>query len=483
MRSDGRGGSRTKVAFIVVLIAAWLAVPWRAYGAPPLLLEEVLDTLPRTHPTLEVAQRQLDAARGEALAARGGFDPALSVTGKWQPLGYYSNGQLDAVVVQPIPVWGISAYTGYRLGWGSYPIYSRDLKTLSQGEVRTGLTVPLWRNSRIDERRGRVAQTRIRERQAGQELDARELEIQAAAAEAYWTWVAKGQSLDVVRDLLADAEARQDAIAEQVAAGAVEPIQLVDNRRLVLERAARVVAIEREFQEAALRLSLFFRDAELRPIVPGEERVPERFPDPQLVDLPSLQQAVEDALRRRPDVAALMSEVRAAEVGVRLARNERAPNIDLDTFVAKDFGEGPVLYEPLEWGIGATFEMPLLLREARGKLQAAQADVAATRAEVRGLRDRVAAEVRLQYVALRAALKTAKLAIEQFEAADRLVGAERTRLTLGASDLVVVNLRELAAADAQLEAISALADYQQAKVDYLITTGRSPIGYVSDAGL
>ena len=45
---------------------------------------------------------------------------------------------------------------------------------------------------------------------------------------------------------------------------------------------------------------------------------------------------------------------------------------------------------------------------------------------------------------------------------------------LGVSDLVIVNLREIQAADAANLEIDALADYQKARADFMVSTGRSP---------
>lgn len=472
-------------------VLAWLAgttmalsffatVPTEA--AEPLRLRDVLLAVDQTHPQGEAAQRRIERAEGGRLAAEGGFDPVLSIRARWKPVGYYENGQLDTVINQPIPLWGLSVYGGHRLGWGSYPLYRRELQTLSAGELRAGVKAPLWRNAWIDARRAGIEQARTRARLAHRERDVTDLQLARDAAEAYWTWVAAGQRLSVVRALLTVAEQRQAGLVEQVEAGSLEPIKIVDNRRLVLERAAKVVDNERMFQEASLKLSLFLRGADGTPIAPGEERVPEGFPQPEMGGLPPLEEAIARALRQRPDVAALTEQAQVTEISVRLAKNQRAPSVDLETFVAKDLGEGPADLEPVEWGVGAMFEMPLLLRQARGELQAARAEAAEIRAKMRGLQDKIAVEVRSEYVALRAAAKMAGLALEQAEAAETLAEAERIRVSLGSSDLVVVNLRELAAADAHVEAITALAKYQQARTDYLIATGRSLLDDARSSG-
>ncbi len=463
-------------ALAFVLVMAPRVGQAQSASSAPLTLDEVLDAVEQEHPGLEVAERKVEQADGKAFAARGGFDPLLTIRGKWAPVGYYDNGQVDALVRQATPAWGVAVYAGYRIGLGNYPVYKGDLQTLSGGEVRAGIEVPVWRGGPIDSRRAKIQQTKIQRRGAEYDRDATQLELERQAARAYWSWVAAGLRLQVARELLTIAERRDDALKEQVDAGALERIKLVDNRRLVLDRKAKRIAAERKFQEKALDLSLFLRDGTQTPVQAGEDRVPDRFPIPVTPDMGPLEGEIDRALRERPDVAALEQERDAAQVDVRLARNQRAPDVKLQTFVARDLGNGPQELGPTEWGVGVVVEAPLPLRKARGDLRAARAAVAGVEAKRRGLRDKVGAEIRKSQVALLAARQGIDLATEQVAAADELAQAEREKLREGASDLVVLNLRELAAADAANQVIDANADFQRARADFLTATGRSPAG-------
>ena len=224
-----------------------------------------------THPRVEVAKHDVDRADGNAMAARGGFDPSLVVQSKWTPVGFYNNGQVDTLVRQATPAWGLGLYAGYRLGWGTYPVYRGHLQTLSGGELRAGIDIPVWRDGPIDARRARIKQTKIRSGGARGARDATQLQVERDAAKAYWSWVAAGQRLRVARDLLATAERRDAGLNEQAAAGAIERIKLVDNRRLVLDRMGKVVSAEREFQQASVALSLYLRDGRQTPIRVDED--------------------------------------------------------------------------------------------------------------------------------------------------------------------------------------------------------------------
>lgn len=460
--------------WLALLLAPLLLLARPAAAESPLTLAEVLGSLERTHPDLEVAARGVDKAAGAAFAARGGFDPTLALRAKWAPVGYYPNGQVDAIVTQATPLWGTSLFAGYRLGWGSFPVYKGELATLSGGELRAGVELPIWRGGPIDARRAKIQAARLREGGARRGRDAVQLELEREASYAFWDWVAAGQQLQVARALLEIAERRDAGLQELARAGAIEPIKLVDNRRLVLDRRAKVIGAAREFEQRAIKLSLYLRDDERRPVRVGEGRVPPGFPAPRGLDQGELEAEIERALQRRPDLEALTAERDAAAVSVRLARNQRAPDIKLQSYVARDLGDGPDELRPTEWGAGVYVAMPLPLREARGELRVAQAELAAVEAKRRGLRDKIGAEIRAAHVAVEAAARRVALAREQIAAAEQLAEAERTRLAAGASDLVIVNLREQAAADAARELIDAHADLERARADFLVATGRSP---------
>ncbi|MEM7158476.1 MAG: TolC family protein [Myxococcota bacterium] len=464
----------SRCRLFVLVAALTVGAPTAASATEPLSLDDVLQSVGQTHPAVEAADRGVDRARGKELAAKGGFDPELKITGKYAPVGYYRNGQIDVLARQATPAWGLGVFAGYRLGLGTYPTYRSGQQTLSGGEMRAGIDIPIWRDGPIDARRAKIQKTKILRGGAERARDATQLANERKAASTYWAWVAAGQRLRVARDLLAIAERRDAGLNEQAAAGAIERIKLVDNRRLVLDRMGKVVSAERDFEQASLALSLFLRDADANTVRVGEDRVPSAFPEPLRLDLAGDQAEVDAALQRRPDLAALDASRDAARVDVRLAKNQRAPSVNIQSYVAKDIGEGIEELQPVEWGAGLVFAMPLPLRQARGDFRAAKAGLASVDAQRRGLRDRIGAEVRSALVSLRASEQSITLARQQIDAADRLADAERTRFNEGASDLVTVNLRELAAADAANQEIDALAAYHRALADFLAASGRSP---------
>ncbi|HEX8435451.1 TolC family protein, partial [Archangium sp.] len=411
----------------------------------------------------------------ELLSAQGGFDTVLKARGVYVPFSYYPHERLDAVIEQPTPLGGTRLFAGYRLGQGKFPLYYGEYETLSGGEVRAGLEVPLWRNRSLDKRRADLAKARLRLDIAGFTLAGEQLELQREAAYHYWDWVAAGRQLTIATAQHALAVTRHDQLARRAAQGDIPQIEHTENERVLLEREADLIAARRKLEQTALKLSLFLRDDEGRPLRVSASRLPADLPRPDAALSPELDAWLEKALRQRPELRELALQREVVQLDAELARNQTAPAVDLGVSVARDLGAGPASLRPTELQASLTLDIPLQARAARGQARAAEAKRAAVEAKARLARDKVVTEVRDTLSALQAAYERVNLAKGAADVARRLAQAELARFEHGATSLLFVNLREQAAADAELKEVKALVDYHRAVVDLLAATAaRAP---------
>jgi outer membrane protein TolC len=442
-----------------------------ARAAPsPLTLEEVLGSVREQHPQMEAARQGVATAEAELLSAQGGFDTVVKAKGLYVPFSYYPHERLDAVIEQPTPLWGTRFFAGYRLGQGSFPTYYGQYETLSDGEVRAGFEIPLWRNGTIDKRRADIAKARLRQEIAGISLTGERLELQREAAYHYWDWVAAGQQLEIAQAQLALAVTRHDQLARRAAAGDIPRIEHTENERVLLERQADLIAAQRKLEQSALKLSIYLRNADGDPFVVPPARLPEGLPVPNAVVVDEMEAQLEQALRQRPELRELALQRELFRVDTELARNQAAPAVDIGLAVARDLGTGPKNLQPTELQASLTIDIPIQARGARGQQRAAEAKQAAVEAKARLVRDKIATEVRDTLSALRAAYERVGLARNAADVARRLAQGELTRFEQGATSLLLVNLREQSAADAELKEVKALVDYHRAVIDLLATT-------------
>ncbi|WP_240959960.1 TolC family protein [Novosphingobium olei] len=434
-----------------LLMALALLVAGPALAAPTLTLGEVLASSARHQPQILEAiarERQADA---KLLGAQGAFDLVFEADAQSRVLGYYDGTYADVRATRPLQNNGGNVYAGYRLSAGDFPVYDGKSVTLGLGEVRAGAVFSLLRDRLIDERRGKrtLAQSDIEIAAFEREVVA--IGVQRRAIDAYQQWVGAGLRLKLYRELADLARNRQASIERQVQLGARPSILAVENRQNIVRRQALVVRSEQELQLYANALSMFLRDDLGQRVAPTADRLPDTMPDgvrPRLGD-------VDLHLSERPDLKALVARIAQIETRAALAENDLRPRLDIKAEASKDFGAGSSTRRPAEALVGLKFSMPLEQRAARGRIAEVEAERDALSHRQRLLEDQIGVDIANLQTQVRGAAQLVRLAGDEAELARRMAEAERRRFDLGASDFLLVNLREESAADAALRTLDA----------------------------
>lgn len=459
---------QTLFAFVLL----WPLGAARADG--PLHLSEVLESLDRTHPKVFSARAKVDEAEGKTLSARGAFEPAIEGEAFANPTGYYEHNLASLGIEQRVPRTGVTLKGKYRLSQGELAPYYGERRTRSGGEFSARVIVPLVRNFLTDPERTAIlkAESETSLARAGRDLVL--LALVRDASVAYFEWAARGQLLEVARELVEIAERREETIEEQADRGAIARIDKTDARRVVLARQDRLLKARAAFVKAQQTLSLYYRSSSLEPIVASSSRVPERMPALEPIRQGAKMRLVEAALARRPELTALEQERKLARADLQLAQNDRLPRLDLGVYAARDLGAGDPSLGQTDLGIGVALKIPVLQRKGRGKAAAARARLAALDARARALRDRISAEIQQAMATSALRAEQAELARQRWSAARLLARAERERLSQGFSDILRVNLREKDVAAAASDAIEAELEKNKTLAELYFVAGRKP---------
>ena len=462
-----------------------------------LRLAEVVASVERHYPLIEAAQQDQQAAQAELLSARGGFDPSLVARAEGSPLGYYQNGRFDLRFEQPTPLWGTNFFAGYRASVGKFADYDGKLETNQYGELRAGMSLPLWRNGSIDRRRAAIKRAELGVSVSQTGVVAQRIDAIRLASLRYFEWVATGQRLALAKQLLELAQGRDQALAIRVERGDLPQIDRVDNQRALLQRQGLLVSAQRSLQQATIELSIYLRDAQGEPLLCDTSRLPARLPAPSgpslsatgamavevagSYDLQALRRDVELALRARPELQRLQLQRQQLQVERDLAKNQMAPAIDVQAAVSQDFGPGSETREKTTVDAGVVIDIPLRNRVNRGRVSVAESGMQRISAQQRLQRDRIFAELADVRSALLAASARAQLAESEVQVARDVEAAEKTRYELGDSTLLLVNLREQATAEAALRQIDALLDYHRATATYRAVLAQDSGGTLGEA--
>lgn len=439
-----------------------------------LQLEDVLTAVEHHFPLILAAEQEIDIAEARTLGARGAFDTRLSANGRSDALGYYENDRVDLELEQPTRLWGSTFSGGYRVGRGNFATYDEEEETNGNGEFRVGLKVPLLQGRAIDKRRVAEWRARLERERAEPLILVKRLATIRKAADAYWIWVARAQSREIARYLLSLAEDRLSQIDRAVEEGQLAPIARSDNQRLIVSRRSKLLSAQRSLEKAAIKLSLYWRDANGWPLVPGDALVPTSFPparDPVGIFVDGDEEL---ALAQRPRLRALELEIASLRLDRSLAKNDRLPSLDFGVKASQDVGtasDNPDVDGDFELKALVTLEVPLQRRSAIGKQREVEAKIAKFERQLQFERELTITAVQDSVSALTQSWAGLEQARENVRLAEILAEAERAQLREGASDLFRVQLREQQAAMAAASEVEVLEEHFRALARYRVVLG------------
>lgn len=440
-------------------------------------LDEVLDSVRRSYPLLIAASQERGIAAGEQRSSRGVYDLHVQAENMTGALGFYQTNRA-ALKAEQYTLPGGKVWGGYRIGRGSFEPWYLERQTNDGGEFKVGFEQSLLQGLTIDKRRAAMRKADLGVVAAEPSIDKQRIYFLEYAAIDYWKWVATGHWYLINRDLLELAQTRVEGIESRIARGILPEIERVDNRRLIVSRQAKLIEADRKFQQAAVELSLYLRDQFGSPVLPSAARLPP-FPEPGEPLEDHYEADVEVALMYRPEPRYLRVQREKLLVELNYSRNLTLPQLNAVVDAAKDVG-GPTSPKndkgPFQMEAGVLFAVPMQRRTATGQIRSTEAALTQVRAQEQFAVERVQADVRFALAGLKTAYEEYLRAQEGAELAAQMGAAERTKFDLGNSNILFVNLREQATADARILVVDSLAEYFIAAAEY-----RAALGL--DAGL
>lgn len=438
--------------------------------AETITLEAVLKSVTGQYPPYLIALIERDIAAGRLRQASGAFDLNFRASGSFNPTGYYDGSSGDFVFDQPLPFWGGNVFAGYKISSGSLADYDKS-RTLLDGELRAGIRLNLLRDSTIDARRANLWKARLDQDIADPFIQRQHLDIVRTAMRSYYNWIAMGLRLGVTENLVRIAKDRESAISELAKKGQVAPIVKVDNERLVISRQLTAVQARRRFEAASIELSLFYRDANDDPIIITRHHLPSRFPKSTTPMESKVGPATMAAFTLRPEILRIRLVQEKFGIDRQLAKNNLMPNLDLTASVSENLGPGPYKdRKETESTVGLEFRVPLQRNEAKGRLQTVEAELERLGNDAKFARERIVAEIRDAWSAIRAAHEQIGQTARNVELAVQLEQAEAKRFEQGATDLLALQIREQATFDGRLLEVDAQAEYFRSQADYEAAT-------------
>jgi len=428
---------------------------------------DVARSIHTTFPMLEAAYQESQIAAGKQVTAWGAFDTKFKASTENGPLGFYENYRHNAGLSRPIYEGG-ELFGGYRAGRGDFEPWYLERETNEGGELKAGVNLPLLRNREIDQRRADLWRANYDRERADPEIRSQLILFVRDGSIAYWKWIAAGRQYEIGKAALALARDRNEKIAVRVEVGDVDPPVLQDNLQAIAKREAKLIDLERKLQQAAFKLSLYYRGFDGTPVVLTESQRTD-FPQPVALNSSQLQSDIAMAIAERPEIAVLEALRKRVSVDSAEARNDMLPTVNAQVIGSQDMGSPTSSKRDksqFQLEAGVFVEVPLERRKARGKLQTANGKLLQIAAKRRYVEDKIQAEIQSVHAASSAAFQRLEKARESKRLAEYMATVERRKFVLGESNLLSVVLREQYAIEAAEAEVNALFEFFAAQANY-----------------
>ncbi len=425
-------------------LAADLSTPRpSAPGGRVVTLEEAVRTARERQPQLVQARAGTAAARAREREALSPLLPQVSASA-----GY----QRTTSNVAPRP--GINSVTaGRNNSWATSDYYSFGA-TASELLYDFGQTSGRWRAA------GASAESQRASERATQ------LQVLLVARTTYFSARAAKDLVFVARDNLANLQAHLRQIQGFVAAGTRPEIDLAQARTDLANGRVQLISAENGYDTARAQLNQamgvegptdYDVADDVLPAVSGEDQ----GTDPLL----------EEALRARPDLAALDQQVRAQQYTLSATRGGYGPSLGVSTGVT-DAGTS---LDSTVWNWNATLTLTWNLFQGgltRSQVSEAEANLDALRGQSAQLRQQIRLDVEQARLAVRAAKSSLEAAGEALTNAKERLRLAEGRYRAGAGSVIELGDAQVALTTAAGQRVQAEYNVASARAQLLRALGR-----------
>ncbi len=406
--------------------------------------------------------------------------------------GTYTNDLFSSTgVAQRLP-WGSGTWS---LSYGTARTTTNNPITSFDPSLQSGFQIaysqPLLRDRAIDTARAQY--TIAKRNQKSSDLRFQEAVVQTVAAvkQAYWTLKAslanvtvQQRSLELAEELARENKARVDA-------GQIPPLDLIQAQAEVAQRRDNLIRARtaaEDAEDALRRLIVDPADASFWQIHldPADE-------PPLGAPPPDVDAAVAKALGERLDIARAGNELENAGTNVELLRNQRLPDVRVETSYAgnglagteflrtgvfpgtvtgtQNFGYAQTLSQVFSnsypaWSLGVTVSYPLGRSYEEASLARAEVERRQAAQRIASLRVQAAEMVRRAGRQIRSAAERVDAARAGATLASQRLETEQRRFEVGLSTTFLVTQAQRDLLEAQVNLLQTMLDYESALVNF-----------------
>ncbi len=510
-------GTNIRTVLLTAMIGATGAATLAAQSAPPagatppppgptirLTLDDAVKMALDHNVDLAAARLDPRISDMQVAEARAAFTPTLSTS-------LVRNNQIEppSSFLVPIPTrddavtsdFGINQKlpwfgTSYNLSWNAVHTDSNSILNSYNPILQSGLSLtvsqPLLRDLQIDGARRQLATSRIDRDVADTRLHETAVRTVADVKGAYWNLKAAIANVDARNSALELDEELVRVNKAKVDVGQAPPLDLVAARAEMAADREQLIIAETAVRQVEDQLRVLVYDPSDRSVwnvslVPVD-------PAPQALASPSLDLAVDTALRNRTDLVSVRKGIERAGVDEEFTNNQRLPDVRLNasylasglggtsllrtgTFPGTVLGPGPVtnfgsvLNQLLSgryatWSVGVSVSYPLGQAVEEAEYARARLERTQLREQLKSSEARVVQQVRDAWRKIDMNAKRIETTRAARELASERLDAERKRFDVGMSTSFLVIQAQRDLTQARTNELAATLAYALALVDF-----------------
>ena len=433
---------------------------------------------------LRIERISREVARQDVAAARGGYDPNLTLSAKrtheetagssagtaagaLEVLGSDTdNDAYAATIGGATALGGLSYEVGARVGQSDGEREGNPFDT-STGSASVTLTQPLLKGFKTDSVRYQVAVARKQSAEAAAQLEARIQDVLAQVETAWYGLIEARESIRVQEDAVQLATQLYEDNRRKVQIGALSSLDEKQAESQAAAARAALSSAQRAYAEAQNQLkTLLFADhrsvraVELAPI--GELEA-----EPVATDAAA---SGDRALERRPDLRQARLALERQGIAVDYQKSQTLPSLDLVGsygVAASDEDSSGDVADRLEsadepfWTAGVALTFPLGNRAAKTRYAQSRANEDKQKLALRQLEEKALVEVEDAAAAVRTGYDKVQATREARDYARQALEAEQQKLESGKSTSFVVLQLQRDLTSARNDAVQALMDYNR----------------------
>ena len=295
--------------------------------------------------------------------------------------------------------------------------------------------------------------------------DARDLVVLAVTG-AYLQVIAAQARVESSRAQLGTANALYDQTSQQFQFGKAPQLDVNRSHVEVLTEQQRLASLQNDLAKQKINL------ARLTGLSPTDQyQITDEVPFAPAPTI-GVEDAVKQALDRRPDLKAAQAQVQAAVWTLSAARDERLPSVSVDAnygAIGTNPGQAHGTYT-----VTGTLRVPIWQGgRVAGDIEEADATVTQRRAELEDAKAQIESQVRQAFLDLQAATTQVDVAQQSLQVNQETLDQTRMRLEAGVSNNVELVQSQQSVASAQLDYINSVFAHNVAKLSLARALGQA----------